>query len=183
LPTTGGTIEPKPNEPEGHSFCPTTGHALAIYSVVRTRPSGSQTRSHSARRHDPPGPLTASGWQFSCGSSFSFTCNQIKGSWTTTIRRSLARKSEETVHMFWQLGELGWKVSWNSDCHMLRARPTPISRTRGGESSSRTAAQLCLCASARRPPHTVHPRLASGEHESMADLFSIMAIARLARRQ
>lgn len=125
----GGSIEPKPNEPRGHMFLPTAGHALGfIYGHLRepgfwgVNPELLQHESMALMN----GVLTV-GYLVSMKKlAFLHLGSQIKAQFDNDFPPLVGPEGlKETVQLFWALEKMGWKGVVEYDCHMLRSEGDP----------------------------------------------------------
>lgn len=125
----GATIEPKPNEPRGHMFLPTSGHAVGfIYGHLKhpefygVNPELLQHESMTLiNAVHTVGYLTSMKKLF-----FLHFGSQIKGQFDNDFPPLIGPEGlKETVQMFWALRQVGWKGVLEYDCHMLRADGDP----------------------------------------------------------
>jgi len=125
----GATIEPKPNEPRGHMFLPTSGHAVGfIYGHLKhpeffgVNPELLQHESMTLLNAvHTVGYLTSMKKLF-----FLHFGSQIKGQFDNDFPPLIGPEGlKETVQMFWALRKVGWKGVVEYDCHMLRADGDP----------------------------------------------------------
>ena len=120
----GCTIEPKPNEPRGHMYLPTSGHAAA-FILGRLKDPGFWGVNPELLQHESMAlmnALNALSLLVSVGKlSFLHFGNQIKAQFDNDFPPLVGPEGlRETVQMFWLLDELGWKGTVEFDCHMLR---------------------------------------------------------------
>jgi len=125
----GATIEPKPNEPRGHMFLPTSGHALGfIYGKLKQpefwslNPELLQHESMALMN----GVLTL-GYLVSMKKlAFLHFGSQIKAQFDNDFPPLVGPEGlKETVQLFWLLERMGWKGVVEYDCHLLRAEADP----------------------------------------------------------
>jgi xylose isomerase len=125
----GMTIEPKPNEPRGHMFLPTSGHAVGfIYGKLKhpefygINPELLQHESMALLNAvHTVGYLTSMNKLF-----FLHFGSQIKAQFDNDFPPLIGPEGlKETVQMFWALRKVGWKGVVEFDCHMLRADGDP----------------------------------------------------------
>lgn len=125
----GVTIEPKPNEPRGHMFLPTSGHAVGfIYGHLKhpefygVNPELLQHESMALLNAvHTVGYLTSMKKLF-----FLHFGSQIKAQFDNDFPPLIGPEGlKETVQMFWALRQVGWKGVVEYDCHMLRADGDP----------------------------------------------------------
>jgi xylose isomerase len=125
----GATIEPKPNEPRGHMFLPTAGHAVGfIQSRLRdpefwgVNPELLQHESMALMN----GVLTVA-YLVACRKlAFLHFGSQIKAQFDNDFPPLVGPEGlKETVFIFHTLQRLGWKGVVEFDCHMLRTEGDP----------------------------------------------------------
>ncbi len=126
----GGTIEPKPNEPTGHSFLPTAGHAAGFITSGLLEDPVWWGVNPELLQHEGMAlldPITTIGYLVSIGKlSFLHLGNQIRGHEDNDFPPLVGPEGlKETAHMFWLLNDLGWKGVVEFDCHMLREDAEP----------------------------------------------------------
>ncbi len=121
---TGGTIEPKPNEPRGHMFLPTAGHAVGfIMSSLKdaefwgVNPELLQHESMALMN----GVLTVAYLVSVKKLFFIHLGSQIKAQFDNDFPPLIGPEGlKETVLIFWTLNKMGWHGTVEYDCHMLR---------------------------------------------------------------
>ena len=124
-----GTIEPKPNEPRGQMFIPTSGHAVGFIMTKLTEPSFWGVNPELLQ-HESMALLNAVmtvSYLHSLGklTMLHFGC-QVKGQFDNDNPPLIGPEGlKETVFMFWALKKIGWKGVVEFDCHMLRAESDP----------------------------------------------------------
>jgi len=125
----GATVEPKPNEPRGHMFLPTSGHAVGfIFGHLKhpeffgVNPELLQHESMALLNAvETVGYLTSMKKLF-----FLHFGSQIKAQFDNDFPPLVGPEGlKETVQMFWALRKVGWKGVVEYDCHMLRADGDP----------------------------------------------------------
>jgi xylose isomerase len=125
----GMTIEPKPNEPRGHMYLPTSGHAVGfIYGMLKhpefygINPELLQHESMALLNAvHTVGYLTSMKKLF-----FLHFGSQIKAQFDNDFPPLIGPEGlKETVQMFWALRKVGWKGVVEFDCHMLRTDGNP----------------------------------------------------------
>jgi len=125
----GGTIEPKPNEPRGHMFIPTCGHAAGLILGKLKHPEFWGVNPELLQ-HESMTLLNAVNtlaFLISINKlSFLHFGSQIKGQFDNDFPPLIGPEGlKETVQMFRVLDDLGWKGTVEYDCHMLRAEGDP----------------------------------------------------------
>jgi len=125
----GATIEPKPNEPRGHMFLPTSGHAVGFIFGHLKHPEFFGVNPELLQ-HESMALLNAVhtvGYLTSMKKLFflHFGC-QIKAQFDNDFPPLIGPEGlKETVQMFWALRKVGWKGVVEYDCHMLRTDGDP----------------------------------------------------------
>jgi len=126
---TGGTIEPKPNEPRGHMFIPTAGHAVGLIAALEM-PSfwgvNPELRQHEAMTLLDP--ITCLAYLLSLKKLFFLHFgNQINGQFDNDFVPFTGPEGEkETIQMFWLLQQFGWQGVIEFDCHAFRCELDPV---------------------------------------------------------
>ena len=125
----GGTIEPKPNEPRGHMFIPTSGHAVGFILGKLKNPNFWGVYPELLQ-HESMALMNAVhtlGYLISMNKlSFLHFGSQIKAQFDNDFPPLIGPEGlKETVQMFWLLEKLGWKGVVEFDCHMLRCEANP----------------------------------------------------------
>lgn len=120
-----GTIEPKPNEPRGQMFLPTSGHAAGFICGKLKHPEFWGVNPELLQ-HESMCLLNACmtvGYLCSMDLlKFIHFGSQIKGQFDNDSPPLTGPEGlKETVFMFKALNDLGWKGVIEFDCHMLRA--------------------------------------------------------------
>jgi xylose isomerase len=125
----GGTIEPKPNEPRGHMFLPTAGHAVGFIEKRLNHPDFWKVNPELTQHEGMTllDPLTTVAYLVSMDKlAFLHLGNQIKGQFDDDFPPLVGPEHlKETAYMFWLLEKLGWKGVVEFDCHMLRCEADP----------------------------------------------------------
>jgi xylose isomerase len=125
----GATVEPKPNEPRGHMFLPTSGHAVGfIYGHLKNpdffgiNPELLQHESMTLMNSVlTVGYLTSMKKLF-----FLHFGSQIKGQFDNDFPPLVGPEGlKESVQLFWALRKVGWKGVVEYDCHMMRTDGDP----------------------------------------------------------
>jgi xylose isomerase len=180
----GGTIEPKPNEPRGHMFLPTSGHAVGfIYGKLKNPEFWGV--NPELLQHESMALLNAVhtvGFLVSTGKLFFLHFgSQIKAQFDNDFPPLIGPEGlKETVQMFWALQKCGWKGVVEFDCHMLRAEGDPTDPTGCRKQFIRnccTALSMSLALADR-----LKAVKSQGMPESMADLAATMAMCKLDTR-
>ena len=125
----GATIEPKPNEPRGHMFLPTAGHALGFIFGKLAHPEFWGVNPELLQ-HESMALLNAVhtvGYLTSMNKLFFLHFgSQIKAQFDNDFPPLIGPEGlKETVQMFWALRQVGWKGVVEYDCHMLRSDGDP----------------------------------------------------------
>ncbi len=125
----GATIEPKPNEPRGHMFLPTSGHAVGFIFGHLKHPEFFGVNPELLQ-HESMALLNAVhtvGYLTSMGKLFFLHFgSQIKAQFDNDYPPLIGPEGlKETVQMFWALRKVGWKGVVEYDCHMLRTDGDP----------------------------------------------------------
>ncbi|MEM4248165.1 MAG: TIM barrel protein [Candidatus Nanoarchaeia archaeon] len=125
----GATIEPKPNEPRGHMFLPTSGHAVGFIFGKLKNPSFWGVNPELLQHESMAlmNAVHALGYLVSMKKlSFLHFGSQIKAQFDNDFPPLIGPEGlKESVQMFWLLNLLGWKGVVEFDCHMLRAEGDP----------------------------------------------------------
>jgi len=125
----GFSIEPKPNEPRGHMYLPTSGHAVGFIMTKLKHPEffgiNPELLQHESmallNAVHTVGYLTTMKKLF-----FLHFGSQIKAQFDNDFPPLIGPEGlKETVQMFWALRKVGWKGVVEYDCHMLRADGNP----------------------------------------------------------
>ncbi len=125
----GATIEPKPNEPRGHMFLPTSGHAVGFIFGHLKHPEFFGVNPELLQ-HESMALLNAVhtvGYLTSMKKLFFLHFgSQIKAQFDNDFPPLIGPEGlKETVQMFWALRKVGWKGVVEYDCHMLRSDGDP----------------------------------------------------------
>jgi len=125
----GMTIEPKPNEPRGHMYLPTSGHAVGFIFGKLKHPEFYGINPELLQ-HESMALLNAVhtvGYLTSMKKLFFLHFgSQIKAQFDNDFPPLIGPEGlKETVQMFWALRKVGWKGVVEFDCHMLRADGNP----------------------------------------------------------
>jgi xylose isomerase len=125
----GGTIEPKPNEPTGHSHIPTAGHAVGFIWSKLDDPQWWRVNPELLQ-HEGMTLLNAANcvaYLVACDKlSFLHLGNQIPGHEDNDFPPLVGPGGlKETAQMFWVLLQAGWKGVAEFDCHPLRSEVEP----------------------------------------------------------
>jgi xylose isomerase len=130
-----GTIEPKPNEPRGEMFLPSTGHALGLISMLND--PGFWGVNPELLQHEGMTNLsasTAAGIAVQAGKLFFLHAgNQKPGQFDNDFPVLTGMDGvKEFVGLLWLLEKTGWQGHVEFDNHILRSDAAP-----GKENSSR----------------------------------------------
>ncbi len=125
----GATVEPKPNEPRGQMFLPTSGHA-AGFILGRLKNPDFWGVNPELLQHESMALMNASmtvGYLCSMNKlKFLHFGSQIKAQFDNDFPPLIGPEGlKETVMMFHTLKRVGWKGVVEFDCHMLRAEGKP----------------------------------------------------------
>ena len=125
----GATVEPKPNEPRGHMFLPTSGHAVGFIFAHLKHPEFFGVNPELLQ-HESMALLNAVhtvGYLTSMKKLFFLHFgSQIKAQFDNDFPPLIGPEGlKETVQMFWALRKVGWKGVVEYDCHMLRTDGDP----------------------------------------------------------
>ncbi len=119
------TVEPKPNEPRGQMFLPTSGHAVG-FILGKLKKSDFWGVNPELLQHESMCLLNACmtvGYLCSVNKlKFLHFGSQIKAQFDNDFPPLIGPEGlKETVFMFKALNDIGWKGVVEFDCHMLRA--------------------------------------------------------------
>lgn len=125
----GGTIEPKPNEPRGHMFIPTSGHAVGFICSSLAKPDFWGINPELLQHESMALMNSVQALAFLISTkklSFLHFGSQIKAQFDNDFPPLVGPEGlKETVQMFWVLNELNWKGVVEFDCHMMRTEADP----------------------------------------------------------
>ena len=120
----GATIEPKPNEPRGHMFLPTSGHAVGFIQTCLKKPDfwGINPELLQHESMALMNSVHTLGFLLATNKfSFLHFGSQIKAQFDNDFPPLVGPEGlKETAQMFWLLNQSGWKGVVEFDCHMLR---------------------------------------------------------------
>lgn len=121
----GATIEPKPNEPRGQMFLPTSGHAVGFIYGKLNQPEFWGVNPELLQ-HESMALMNAVmtvGYLCSMDKlKFLHFGSQIKAQFDNDFPPLIGPEGlKETAQMFWALNQVQWKGVVEFDCHMLRA--------------------------------------------------------------
>jgi xylose isomerase len=125
----GATVEPKPNEPRGHMFLPTSGHALG-FILGRLREPDFWGVNPELLQHESMALMNAVlTVSYLCSMNklkFLHFGSQIKAQFDNDFPPLVGPEGlKETAFMFWALKQFGWQGVCEFDCHLLRAEAAP----------------------------------------------------------
>ncbi len=125
----GATIEPKPNEPRGQMYLPTSGHAVGFIYGILQHPEFFKVNPELLQ-HESMALMNAVmtlGYLCSMDKlAFLHFGSQIKAQFDNDYPPLVGPEGlKETAQMFWVLKQMGWKGVVEYDCHMLRAEADP----------------------------------------------------------
>jgi xylose isomerase len=177
----GASIEPKPNEPRGHMYLPTAGHALGFICGALKHPEfwgvNPELLQHESMALQN-GVLTL-GYLVSMKKlAFLHFGSQIKAQFDNDFPPMVGPEGlKETVQMFWALKQMGWKGLVEFDCHMLRSEGDPddeIGCRKAFVVNCVRALSLAVELAGRLPA-----KPAAGLSETEADLAATMALCQV----
>ncbi len=121
----GATVEPKPNEPRGQMFLPSSGHAVG-FILGRLKRKDFWGVNPELLQHESMCLLNAvMTVSYLCSMNklkFLHFGSQIKAQFDNDFPPLIGPEGlKETVFMFHALKQIGWKGVVEYDCHMLRA--------------------------------------------------------------
>jgi xylose isomerase len=177
----GATIEPKPNEPRGQMFLPTSGHAAGFICGKLKNPDFWGVNPELLQ-HESMALLNAVetvGYLASLNKlSFLHFGSQIKAQFDNDFPPLVGPEGlKETVQMFWALEQAGWKGVVEFDCHMMRTEGDPANADECRKAFIRNCSRalaICLALSAR-----LKGKWARGLSETMADHEGIIRMCGL----
>ena len=176
----GATVEPKPNEPRGHMFLPTSGHALG-FILGRLREPDFWGVNPELLQHESMALMNAVlTVSYLCSMNklkFLHFGSQIKAQFDNDFPPLVGPEGlKETAFMFWALKQFGWQGVCEFDCHLLRAEATP-------ERPLECRRQFIVdCVTALAMALELADRIeapAPGLNQTAADLASIRQLCRL----
>lgn len=123
------SVEPKPNEPRGQMFLPTSGHAVGFIYGKLKEPSFWGVNPELLQHESMALMNAVMTVSYLCSMDklkfLHFGC-QIKAQFDNDFPPLVGPEGlKETVMMFHALNSIGWKGVVEYDCHMLRAEGTP----------------------------------------------------------
>jgi xylose isomerase len=177
----GCSIEPKPNEPRGHMYLPTAGHAVGFIATKLKAPAFWGVNPELLQ-HESMALLNSVltlGYLVSCGKlAFLHFGSQIKAQFDNDFPPLTGPEGlKETVQMFWALQQTGWKGVVEYDCHMLRTEGNPddpIGCRKQFIRDCTTGLSIALTLAAR-----VKEAKLGGLAETQADHTAIMAMCKV----
>ena len=125
----GGTVEPKPNEPRGAMFLPTSGHAVGFIMTRLKKPEFWGVNPELLQHEGMTllnSVLTVSYLCATKKMKFLHFGSQIKGQFDDDFPPLVGLEGlKETVWMFKALADCGWKGVVEFDCHTMRSEGSP----------------------------------------------------------
>ncbi len=176
----GATVEPKPNEPRGQMFLPTSGHA-AGFILGRLKSPDFWGVNPELLQHESMALMNASltvGYLCALNKlKFLHFGSQIKAQFDNDFPPLTGPEGlKETVMMFHTLSQIGWRGVVEFDCHMLRAEGKPDEE----ESCRKQFIIDCVTALAMALELAGRIEAPAGHHsQSEADLRSIRQMCKL----
>lgn len=120
----GATIEPKPNEPRGQMYLPTSGHAVGLIYGLLKNPDFFKVNPELLQHESMALMNAVMTLGFLCSMDklgFLHFGSQIKAQFDNDFPPLVGPEGlKETVQMFWMLKQVGWRGLVEYDCHMLR---------------------------------------------------------------
>ncbi len=171
----GATIEPKPNEPRGQMFLPTSGHAVGFICGKLKNPEFWGVNPELLQ-HESMCLLNAVmtvGYLCSMKKLFFLHFgSQIKAQFDNDFPPLIGPEGlKETVMMFYALKQIGWKGIVEYDCHMLRAEGDPNDPIGCRKQFVKDATRALAIAMALAD--RIDPEAFASQTQSAADLTSI----------
>jgi xylose isomerase len=177
----GGSIEPKPNEPRGHMYLPTAGHAVGFIATRLKNPDFWGVNPELLQHESMAlmNSVLTLGYLVACGKlAFLHFGSQIKAQFDNDFPPLTGPEGlKETAQMFWALQQTGWKGVVEYDCHMLRTEgdpADPIGCRRQFIRNCTTGLSMSLELAAR-----IKDAKLKGLPETQADLAATMAMCKL----
>ena len=125
----GATIEPKPNEPRGQMFLPTSGHATGFILGMLKKPDFYKVNPELLQHESMALMNSVMTLSYLCSMdklAFLHFGSQIKAQFDNDFPPLVGPDGlKETAQMFWALKQVGWKGLVEYDCHMLRTEADP----------------------------------------------------------
>ncbi len=176
----GATVEPKPNEPRGAMFLPTSGHAVGFIMTRLKKPEFWGVNPELLQHEGMTllnSVLTVSYLCATKKMKFLHFGSQIKGQFDDDFPPLVGPEGlKETVWMFKALADCGWKGVVEFDCHMLRSEGSPEkaadAQWRFIKSCSE-AVDICVALAARLKPAK------KGANDTEAELDAIRQLCKL----
>ena len=129
----GATVEPKPNEPRGQMFLPTSGHAAGFICGKLKEPDFWGVNPELLQHESMALMNACMTVAYLCSMNklkFLHFGSQIKAQFDNDFPPLIGPEGlKETVMMFEALNRIGWKGAVEFDCHMLRAEGNPEDET------------------------------------------------------
>jgi len=178
------TIEPKPNEPRGHMYLPTAGHAAAFTACLKNPQFWGV--NPELLQHESMALLDAVTCVMNLVHlgklSFLHFGNQIKGQFDNDSPPLVGPEGlKETAAMFAMLTKLGWKGVVEFDCHMLRTEgdpENPIDCRKQFIENCVDALSMALIMASR-----LEPLECNGLSDSQVDLLATMRMCGISREE
>jgi xylose isomerase len=181
-----GTVEPKPNEPRGHSYLPTAGHAAGFITSGLISDPDFWGVNPELIQHEGMTLLDA----ITCVRYliavkklyFLHFGNQIKGQFDNDFPPLIGPEHlKETVFTYWSLKQLKWQGTVEIDAHMLRSEGNHEDPTK----SRKQFAINCSFALAMvlEMANRINPADLMTKEDSKADLKSMMEMCNLNSNQ
>ena len=176
----GASVEPKPNEPRGQMFLPTSGHAVGFILGRLKRPDFWGVNPELLQHESMALMNACMTVAYLCSLKklkFLHFGSQIKAQFDNDFPPLVGPEGlKETVFMFKALQDIGWKGIVEFDCHMLRAEGTPDDPRESRRQFIRNCTEaldiaLKLAARIKKP--------AAGLSATQADLASIRQMCAL----
>jgi len=181
----GGTIEPKPNEPRGFMYLPSSGHAVGFILGKLKNPEFWGVNPELLQHESMTLLNAVNTIAFLVSTkklSFLHFGNQIKGQFDNDFPPLIGPEGlKETVQMFYALNQLGWKGTVEFDCHMLRAEGglnDPIGCRKQFVENCCTALTMALELASR-----LEGKWAANLEQSQADLAGIVRMCNLDQKK
>lgn len=125
----GATVEPKPNEPRGQMFLPTSGHAAGFICGKLKEPDFWGVNPELLQHESMALMNACMTVAYLCSMNklkFLHFGSQIKAQFDNDFPPLIGPEGlKETVMMFEALNRIGWKGAVEFDCHMLRSEGNP----------------------------------------------------------
>ena len=138
----GACVEPKPNEPRGQMFLPTSGHAVGFILARLKRPEFWGVNPELLQHESMALMNACMTVAYLCGMKklkFIHFGSQIKAQFDNDFPPLVGPEGlKETVFMFKALQDIGWKGVVEYDCHMLRAEGSTEDPSHSPHHSRRT---------------------------------------------